>query len=240
MYEDVWYPLHYFEWNWPVCMLCKYNLIVCLLLICQSVFESHQIQKKISKSYFFHNFHINTLHIMHTRCPIRNCGLVFISCIFRQLWMGISQTYQEIQSCHWHDNNWEIGEGTPNHWPSEHYSLFVALATFLAVWSWREWHHRTSSRDDLQPYGKAPIVASTLLMSRSHWHHGICMSLSCFGWLPIVREGKRDFFVQLWWYIIQYLGVLNRCLNFWESTSEAKGFCYIFGPKFWNRETLFT
>ena len=106
---------------------------------------------------------------------------------------GISQTYQEIQSCHWHDNNWEIGEGTPNHWPSEHYSLFVALATFLAVWSWREWHHRTSSRDDLQPYGKAPIVASTLLMSRSHWHHGICMSLSCFGWLP----GKRRIFCSI-------------------------------------------
>ena len=167
--------------------------------------------KKIQIFTFFHNFHINTLHIMHTRCPIRNCGLVFISCIFRQLWMGISQTYQEIQSCHWHDNNWEIGEGTPNHWPSEHYSLFVALATFLAVWSWREWHHRTSSRDDLQPYGKAPIVASTLLMSRSHWHHGICMSLSCFGWLPIVKEGKR-FFVQLWWYI-QFRGSSNLLLH---------------------------
>ena len=41
--------------------------------------------KKISNSYFFHNFHINTLPIMHTRCSIRNCGLVFISCIFRQL-----------------------------------------------------------------------------------------------------------------------------------------------------------
>ena len=47
------------------------------------------------------------------------------------------------------------------------------------------------------------------------------------------RRKKRFFFVQLWWYIIQYLGVLNRCLNFWESTSEARGFCYIFGPKFW-------
>ena len=156
---------------------------------------------------------------------------------------GITQTYQEIQSCHWHDNNWEIGEGTPNHWPSEHYSLFVALATFLAVWSWREWHHRTSSRDDLQPYGKAPIVASTLLMSRSHWHHGICMSLSCFGWLPIVKEGKR-FFVQLWWYI-QFRGSSIYCcmkyLDFrenknhgdWSTSNEHTCQINIFMGVFW-------
>ena len=41
---------------------------------------------KIFKFFFLHNFRTGTLHIMHTGCPIRNCGLVFILCIFRQLW----------------------------------------------------------------------------------------------------------------------------------------------------------
>ena len=55
---------------------------------------------------FFHNLHINTLHIMHTGCPIRNCGLVFINCIFRQLCTIAFFIWSKI----WEMPNFYIGE----------------------------------------------------------------------------------------------------------------------------------
>ena len=93
-------------------------------------------------------------------------------------------TYREIQWCHWRDSNWEIVQETPSRWQWVRSWPSSAPSASPLAWSWRASNGHISPLNDLQFCGKVPIAASTWLTSRTHLLHGICMSLSCFGWLP--------------------------------------------------------
>ena len=52
--------------------------------------------KKIQKIFFLHFFYINTMYIIYTGCSIREYGLVFTLCVFRQLWSGYFQCLAKL------------------------------------------------------------------------------------------------------------------------------------------------